>query len=177
MSAFVLRGPLMSPFSPPCGAQVATLKAQQLEKGVTKPFPALELKEFLPHWSELVDPKAAQALEPTKHLKLQQWAPAFDRYSLLVSALTHNACLCAYRCSCRLALTTAAAGLWEFTSALAHKDNCLQVMARAPASGRQSWLAVVYDHLAREEWSRRAGHNEPAFDVNQVRASFRTLIS
>jgi hypothetical protein len=105
MSAFVLRGPLMSPFSPPCGAQVATLKAQQLEKGVKKPFPALELKEFLPHWSELVDPKAAQALESTKHLKLQQWAPAFDRYSPFMSALTHNACLWAFCCSCRLALT------------------------------------------------------------------------
>jgi len=85
----------------------------------------------------------------------------------------------------------AAAGIWEFTAALAHKDNCLQasfhsrchaprappirclcvqIMAMASASGRQGWLAVVYDHLAREEWSRRAGHNEPSFDVDQVRA-------
>ena len=119
-------GPLLFPSSPPCGAQVATLKAQQLEKGVKNPFPALELKEFLPHWSELVDPKAAQALEPTKHLKLQQWAPAFDRYSRLTSELTHHMRPWAFCGSCRMALTTAAAGIWEFTSALAHKDNCLQ---------------------------------------------------
>ena len=60
----------------------------------------VELKDFVPHWA---NGKSNEA-EPSKFLRLTQWAPAFDR----------------------AAIALACTDQWELPAALTHKDNCLQ---------------------------------------------------
>ncbi len=100
------------------GLQVATMKGALQEKGAQTPFVMVDLKDFVPHWAHGQNKEA----EPSKHLRLAQWGPAFDRAAI---ALACN-------------------GQWELASAMAHKDNCLQVcMACNPAVRPCICLCVV----------------------------------
>ena len=49
---------------------------------------------------------------------------------------------------------------------------CSQVASRSKASGCEPWLAIIYDRLARRQWSERTQTNEPGF---QVKAAARSL--
>ena len=62
------------------------------------------------------------------------WSIAFDRYMLAAAATDQ----------------------WSVTSALAYKNIVLEVGMGASAKGRKAWLGVVYDEVARKDWSRKA---------------------
>ena len=52
----------------------------------------------------------------------------------------------------------------------------LQVAASAAGKRRQAWLAMIYDRLARKEWSERAAANETTFDVNVTSSALQQSI-
>ena len=121
------------------------------KKGIAKPFVYVELAKFLPHWclpngeapSEEEDDnvhlkaiaKAMGAPQKAKRpLGFIDWSIAFDRYMLAAAATDQ----------------------WSFPAALAYKNVVLEVGMGASAKGRKPWLGVIYDEVARKDWSRKA---------------------
>ena len=110
----------------------------------------VDLRKFLPSWSdELASPgdseeedessKSLQDLanalgakpKEKRRLNLLQWGLAFDKY----------------------ALAAAATKQLPYSSAMAHKEVCLQVALRAQLQHRRHFLAVLYDEVCRKEWT------------------------
>ena len=158
----------------PQGAVVdslATEVSKLRKKGVPNPFVFVEIRKFVPYWcAELLDLNdsddegqtskeikdlaralGAQSKAP-RPLNLLQWQAGFDRY----------------------AIAAVATGQLSLCATMAHKDICMQVAARAKGKvdargeARRHWLAIVYDELARRDWSERAYHGEEYFVVDRA---------
>lgn len=129
-------------------------------KGIANPFVAVDLAKYLPSWcalpsgssdgdDEAVPSQAirdlAKALgassKQKRYLSVFQWQVAFDQY----------------------AVAAAAAQQWSFVSSMAHKSVCLQIAQQADSKNRRHHLAVLYDELARGEFSKRAYAGDPSF--------------
>ena len=57
------------------------MKGALQEKGAQTPFVMVDLKDFVPHWAHGQNKEA----EPSKHLKMAQWGPAFDRAAIALA--------------------------------------------------------------------------------------------
>ena len=51
---------------------------------------------------------------------------------------------------------------------MAHKTVCLQVAHNAESKNRRHAFAVLYDELARMDWSRRAYNADPTFNRDEI---------
>jgi len=78
-------------------------------------------QEFAPRWC---NKRKADEEESGRNLRYHQWGPAFDRYIAYLCAYTS---LPHFSFRHRAAIALACSGQWDFVSALAHKDNVLQV--------------------------------------------------
>ena len=56
--------------------------------------------------------------------------------------------------------------VWQYTAAMAHFRNCLEVAAGAAAEKRRYTLAITYDELCRKHWSQKAARGDRDFNVN-----------
>ena len=146
--------------------ELATQASKLVKRGVTKPFVAVDLRKYVPHWCAVGSMDSMEDAEepssmgkevgkvmakqlgyqekPQKGLTIMQWQLACDRF----------------------AIAAAACDQLKYTSAMAHKVVCMKVAARADAKGRSQWLAVIYDRLARKHWAEMAYYNTDGFDVN-----------
>ena len=80
-----------------------------------------------------------------------QWLAAFDKYALAAQACN----------------------VWQYSSAMCYKDIVLQISLEASAEGRRHYLAIIYDGLARKEWSDRAYQGDTSFDINVASAELQ----
>ena len=78
-----------------------------------------------------------------------RWNVAFDEYALASATVEHQL---------------------SFTSALAHKDICMQIGLAATLNGlgRRAGMAPIYDEVCRKNWANRSAAGEIGFDVNKV---------
>ena len=140
--------------------------AQKLTaKGIVAPFVYADLSKYLPPWcissgtpqDQDDEQEPSQAVRELAHalgatakqkprLNMFQWQLAYDQYALSASV----------------------ADQWKYVSAMAHKTVCLQVAHNAEAKNRRHALAVIYDELARMDWSRRAYNADPTFNRDVV---------
>jgi hypothetical protein len=137
---------------------------KQKERSVAKPFPYVDLRHYLPTWCaegrkqdeedtdtepndtamHLAKALGVQTKRAKPHLTLLQWCAAFDRY----------------------AVAAAVAGVWDYTCALKHKDNCLKLTEEARAKGTKGAVGMAYDVLARKQWAEYAYSAVDGFEVN-----------
>ena len=74
------------PATQPANA-MATKKEQLIKKGVKTPLVYVNLREFVPHWCcNRAQESGTDKTEDSKHLRLAQWGPAFERYALAAAA-------------------------------------------------------------------------------------------
>ena len=146
---------------------LATENQKELEKGIKKPFVVLEVKKCMPHWC--CKPGAEEELSEDDHdpqvRATRQLAKAMGQAPKAKKELTIMQWLCGFK---RAALAYHAVGMWEYTAALAHEDNCLQIAVAAELGGRRFWLAVIYDRLVRAKWRKLAYANAATFDINKA---------
>ena len=146
------------------GDELLVLVQKQKEKGVGQPFPYAELRKYLPTWCEAGRHTEESDDEPTEtaahlakalgvpakrhkpHLTLLQWVAAYDRF----------------------AVASAAAGLWSYTDALKHKDNCLRLSEEAKDKGKSATVGLVYDELARKRWAEYAYSGVEGFALGKA---------
>jgi hypothetical protein len=148
----------------PDGERVDELSAEiskQREKGVEWPSVYAKLEKFLPSWCDNFagttdehDDSTETVLEMRKalgfkqkikkSLNLLQWITAFDAYAISAAALDQ----------------------WCYTSALTHRSNCIRIAYNSLREKRRHSLAVFYDELARQKWSRCAYSGDPAFKID-----------
>ena len=138
--------------------KLAGLKAKlkKLAQGAdppVKPFPYMEVSEFLPSWATIgsaldLEGLANPELQPKakRRLDMVRWIAAYQN----------------------LQLAEAANELWDYTASAAHLRNCLEIAAGSQNEGRRHTLAQIYDETCRKEWSEKAFRGDPGFDVNQI---------
>ena len=147
----------------PSGERVDELLADVTkckERGITWPFIFVKLEKWLPPWCEdvlhtseeeepsdaVIEMRRALGIKskPRKTLNFLQWQAAFDNY----------------------AIAAAAVGQWSYTSALAHRSICLKIAYHSLREKRRHSLAIWYDDLARQKWSKCAYGADPFFNID-----------
>ena len=69
-----------------------------------------------------------------------------------------NVCVCARVCCLLLGLQ-----VWQYPSAMAHLNVCLEIAAGAVAEKKRYSLAIIYDEICCKEWHLKATRGEPRF--------------
>ena len=147
---------------------LATEAQKERSKGILHPFIAADIRKWVQQWvphvatelreQEALEDKSNPQLHATQLLAQSLGAPVKPK-----KYLSFINWLCGFR---HAAHSYNASGMWHFTAILAHEQNCMQIAVEAEHDNRRTWLAVIYDHMARRKWHELAYANRSDFDVN-----------
>ena len=59
-------------------------------------------------------------------------------------------------------------GIWSYPSAIAHKAICFKIAYNSLREKRRHSLAICYDDIARQRWSRCAYGADPYFNADSA---------
>ena len=97
------------------------------------------------------------AKKKRKHLDVVRWTTAHMNLEIAADAVgvntmftIHGMCVwvCMHACPFH--------EVWKFHASQAHLKVCLKIAATAATEKRRSFLAMLYDEIARKEWAEKA---------------------